>query len=61
MAVGDDSGLYDIRHFNGGLFRADDTTVFDLTPEDMSILRDAAQLDWGRVEPAISAPSSSAF
>ena len=53
MAVGDDSGLYDIRHFNGGLFRVDDTTVFDLTPEDMSILRDAAQLDWGRVEPAI--------
>ena len=54
MAVGDDSfGLISIRHFNGGLFRADDDTVFDLTPEDMSILRDAAQLDWGRVEPAI--------
>jgi type II restriction/modification system DNA methylase subunit YeeA len=53
MAVGDDSGLYDIRHFNGGLFREDDDTVFDLTPEDMGILRDASQLDWGRVEPAI--------
>ncbi len=54
MAVGDSEfGPISIHHFNGGLFRADDDTVFDLTPEDMSILRDAAQLDWGRVEPAI--------
>jgi type II restriction/modification system DNA methylase subunit YeeA len=53
MAVGDDSGLISIHHFNGGLFRPDDDTVFDLTSEDMSILRDAAQLDWGRVEPAV--------
>jgi type II restriction/modification system DNA methylase subunit YeeA len=54
MAVGDDSfGLISIHHFNGGLFRPDDDTVFDLTPEDMSILRDAALLDWGRVEPAV--------
>ena len=29
------------------------TTVFDLTHEDMGILRNASQLDWGRVEPAI--------
>jgi len=54
MAVGDDSfGLISIHHFNGGLFRADDDTVFDLTHDDMGILRNAAQLDWGRVEPAI--------
>jgi type II restriction/modification system DNA methylase subunit YeeA len=53
MAVGDDSGLISIHHFNGGLFRADDDTVFDLTHEDMGILRNASQLDWGRVEPAI--------
>ena len=53
MAVGDDSGLISIHHFNGGLFRADDDTVFDLSHEDMGILQKAAQLDWGRVEPAI--------
>ncbi|MGD0801713.1 MAG: DNA methyltransferase [Terracidiphilus sp.] len=54
MAVGDESfGYISIHHFNGGLFRANDDTVFDLTTEDMSILREAAQLDWGRVEPAI--------
>ncbi len=53
MAVGDDSGLLSIHHFNGGLFRPDDDTVFDLTHEDLGILRQAAQLDWGRVEPVI--------
>ena len=54
MAVGESEfGPISIHHFNGGLFRAGQDTVFDLTPEDMSILRDAAQLDWGRVEPAI--------
>jgi type II restriction/modification system DNA methylase subunit YeeA len=52
MALGDDGGLYNIYHFNGGLFRADDT-VFDLTHEELGILQKAAQLDWGRVEPAI--------
>ena len=53
MAVGNDDGLIAIRHFNGGLFRADDDTVFDLESEDMGILSDAAKLDWSRVEPAI--------
>jgi type II restriction/modification system DNA methylase subunit YeeA len=54
MAVGDESfGFVSIHCFNGGLFRADDDTVFDLTHEDLGILRQAAQLDWGRVEPAI--------
>jgi type II restriction/modification system DNA methylase subunit YeeA len=53
MAVGDDSGLLSIHHFNGGLFRTDDDTVFDLTHEELGILQKAAQLDWGRVEPAI--------
>ena len=53
MALGDDSGLLNIYHFNGGLFRADDGAVFDLTHEELGILQKAAQLDWGRVEPAI--------
>ena len=54
MATGDEEfGFISIHHFNGGLFRADDTTVFDLTHEDLGILRNASQLDWSRVEPAI--------
>jgi type II restriction/modification system DNA methylase subunit YeeA len=54
MAVGDSEfGPISIHYFNGGLFRADDTTVFDLTHEDLGILQKAAQLDWARVEPAI--------
>lgn len=53
MAVGDDTGLICIHHFNGGLFREDDDTLFDLTHEDMGILHNAALLDWGRVEPAV--------
>ncbi len=31
----------------------DEDTALDLTHEDMGILRNAAELDWGRVEPAI--------
>jgi type II restriction/modification system DNA methylase subunit YeeA len=54
MATGDEEfGPISIPHFNGGLFRVDDTTVFDLTHEELGILQKAAQLDWGRVEPAI--------
>ena len=54
MATGDEAfGYISIHHFNGGLFRPDDSNVFDLTPEDMGILRNASHLDWSRVEPAI--------
>jgi type II restriction/modification system DNA methylase subunit YeeA len=54
MATGDSEfGFTAIHHFNGGLFRPGDDAVFDLTHEDMGILRNASQLDWGRVEPAI--------
>jgi type II restriction/modification system DNA methylase subunit YeeA len=54
MATGDnDFGIISIRHFNGGLFRAGEDTVLDLEHEDLGILRKAAELDWGRVEPAI--------
>jgi type II restriction/modification system DNA methylase subunit YeeA len=54
MAVGESEfGPISIHYFNGGLFRADDTAVFDLTHEDLGILRQASLLRWGRVEPAI--------
>ena len=54
MATGDrDFGLIAIHHFNGGLFRAGEDTVLDLEHEDMGILRKAAELGWGRIEPAI--------
>ena len=54
MATGDSEfGFTAIHHFNGGLFRAGEDTALDLTHEDMGILRNAAELDWGRVEPAI--------
>ena len=54
MATGDnDFGIISIRHFNGGLFRTGEDTVLDLEHEDLGILRKAAELDWGRVEPAI--------
>lgn len=48
---GNNFGIHDVYWFNGGLF-ADDS-VFDLTSTDMGTLRDAAQLDWSTVEPAI--------
>jgi type II restriction/modification system DNA methylase subunit YeeA len=54
MAVGESEfGPISIHHFNGGLFRPEDDTVFDLTHEELGILQKASQLDWGRVEPAI--------
>ncbi len=48
-----DFGITPIHHFNGGLFREGEDTVLDLEHEDLGILRKAAELDWGRVEPAI--------
>jgi type II restriction/modification system DNA methylase subunit YeeA len=48
---GDYYGPFRIRHFNGGLFS--DNAVLDLEPEDLSILGEAAKLDWSRIEPAI--------
>ncbi|MGH9598708.1 MAG: class I SAM-dependent DNA methyltransferase, partial [Terracidiphilus sp.] len=44
-------GSHEIRFFNGGLFN--DNTVLDLEPEDLTILGEAARLDWSRIEPAI--------
>jgi type II restriction/modification system DNA methylase subunit YeeA len=44
-------GSFDIKYFNGGLFNND--AALDLEPEDLSILGEAAKLDWSRIEPAI--------
>jgi type II restriction/modification system DNA methylase subunit YeeA len=51
MAHGGDFGIDAIPHFNGGLF-ADDT-VIELTVNEMKILAEATELDWGSVEPSI--------
>ncbi len=40
-----------VRHFNGGLFER--TTVFELRPNEISRLLEAARTDWRGVEPAI--------
>lgn len=40
-----------VRHFNGGLFQQ--TTVFELRPNEIARLLEAARTDWRGVEPAI--------
>ena len=40
-----------VRHFNGGLFER--TTVFELRPDEIERLLEAARTDWRGVEPAI--------
>jgi hypothetical protein len=40
-----------VRHFNGGLFQQ--TTVFELRPDEIARLLEAARTDWRDVEPAI--------
>jgi hypothetical protein len=40
-----------VRHFNGGLFER--TTVFELRPDEIVRLLEAARTDWRGVEPAI--------
>ncbi len=51
MAHGGDFGMETIRHFNGNLF--DDRSVLDLTPEEVTRIANAAQLDWSAVDPSI--------
>jgi type II restriction/modification system DNA methylase subunit YeeA len=51
MAKGDNFGVYDVSHFNGGLFG--DDSIIDLAAADLAILTASASLDWSRVEPAI--------
>ncbi len=51
MSVGGDYGLEAIRYFNGGLFT--DSPVLKLTREEVGHIKEAAQLDWGAVDPSI--------
>ncbi|MGB8353410.1 MAG: DNA methyltransferase, partial [Chthoniobacteraceae bacterium] len=51
MAKGGRFGFSTIRHFNGHLFH--DATVFELTPDEISALADAASHDWHNIEPSI--------
>jgi type II restriction/modification system DNA methylase subunit YeeA len=44
-------GAEEIQWFNGGLFA--DERVLPLTAEDLKLVRDAAELDWSSIEPAI--------
>jgi hypothetical protein len=51
MAQGGEFNLLDIPHFDGGLFS--DGGVVELEASELKMLREAARLDWGSVEPAI--------
>ena len=51
MAKGGRFGSHKIRHFNGHLF--EDATVFELTPDEIRALADAAGHDWQNIEPSI--------
>ena len=51
MAHGGDFGADAIRYFNGNLFN--DGAVLDLTPQEIEAVRQAADLDWGAVDPSI--------
>jgi type II restriction/modification system DNA methylase subunit YeeA len=51
MNDGGDFGLETIRHFNGNLFTQG--PVLELTPREISHVKDAARLDWSAVDPSI--------
>ena len=51
MAKGGRFGTHKIRHFNGHLF--EDSTVFDLLPDEIEKLADAAAADWQNIQPSI--------
>lgn len=51
MAKGGRFGVHKIRHFNGHLF--EDATVFELTPDEIRALADAAAADWQAIQPSI--------
>jgi len=51
MAKGGRFGTQKIRHFNGHLF--EDATVFELTPDEIRALAEAAAADWQFIRPAI--------
>ncbi len=51
MAKGGSFGTHRIRHFNGHLF--EDTTVFELTEDEIRKLAEAAESRWEAIEPKI--------
>ena len=51
MAKGGKYGNKTIRHFNGHLF--EDSTVFELTADELRALADASDADWQFIEPSI--------
>ena len=51
MATGGEVLLRDVPFFNGGLF--ENGEALELTSEELSILYEAARLDWSEVEPSI--------
>jgi hypothetical protein len=51
MAKGGRFGISTIRHFNGHLFH--DATVFELTPDEIRALADAAAANWQNIQPSI--------
>ncbi len=51
MAKGGLYGPHRIRHFNGHLFQ--DSTVFELTEEEIAKLVEAAEADWQFIQPSI--------
>lgn len=51
MATGGSFGKDRIRHFNGHLF--EESTVFELTEEELRALADASEADWQFIQPSI--------
>jgi len=51
MAKGGNFGKDKIRYFNGHLF--EDSTVFELTENEIKILADASEADWQFIQPSI--------
>src|SRR5204862_3353460 len=51
MAKGGTFGKDKIRHFNGHLF--EDSTVFELTEDELQKLADAGESDWQFIQPGI--------
>jgi MmeI, DNA-methyltransferase domain/MmeI, helicase spacer domain/MmeI, N-terminal domain/MmeI, target recognition domain len=51
MARSGTFGVHKIRHFNGHLF--EDSTVFELTEDELRTLANASEADWQYIEPSI--------
>ncbi len=51
MAKGGTFGVHKIRHFNGHLF--EDSSVFELTADELARLAEASEADWQFIQPSI--------